>query len=63
MPRASHGKIPATVGEVRAATGDDPVRRHARQADQTVLDHTEVPEDTGPVGSGTFEEVVEAVTR
>lgn len=41
--RASHGKIFATIGEVRAATQNDLIRRHARQANQTVLDHMEVP--------------------
>ncbi|MFG3498050.1 DUF4142 domain-containing protein [Streptomyces sp. NPDC047928] len=60
--RSSHGKIFATIGEVRAATGNDLVRRHARQANQTVLDHMEVLEDTGLVDSATFEEVEAAVT-
>jgi predicted outer membrane protein len=55
--RASHGKIFATIGEVRAATQNDLIRRHARQANQTVLDHMEVLEDTGLVDSSTFEEV------
>ncbi|MET8677156.1 DUF4142 domain-containing protein [Streptomyces sp. NPDC004647] len=55
--RASHGKIFATIGEVRAATQNDLIRRHARQANQTVLDHMEVLEDTGLVESKTFEEV------
>lgn len=59
--RASHGKIFATIGEVRAATQNDLVRRHARQANQTVLDHMEVLEDTGLVDSSTLEEVEEAV--
>lgn len=60
--RASHGKIFATIGEVRAATQNDLVRRHARQANQTVLDHLEVLEDTGFVDSATLEEVEAAVT-
>jgi predicted outer membrane protein len=60
--RASHGKIFATIGEVRAATQNDLIRRHARQANQTVLDHLEVLEDTGLVDSATFQEVEAAVT-
>lgn len=60
--RASHGKIFATIGEVRAATQNDLIRRHARQANQTVLDHMEVLEDTGLVDSETFQEVEAAVT-
>ncbi|GAA2437814.1 DUF4142 domain-containing protein [Streptomyces macrosporus] len=61
--RASHGKIFATIGEVRAATRNDLIRRHARQANQTVLDHMEVLEDTGLVEPETLEEVEKAVTR
>ncbi|GAA1544181.1 DUF4142 domain-containing protein [Streptomyces albidochromogenes] len=61
--RASHGKIFATIGEVRAATQNDLIRRHARQANQTVLDHLEVLEDTGLVGSATLQEVEAAVTQ
>ncbi|OKK04959.1 hypothetical protein AMK26_14040 [Streptomyces sp. CB03234] len=60
--RASHGKIFATIGEVRAATQNDLIRRHARQANQTVLDHMEVLEDTGLVDVETFQEVEAAVT-
>ncbi|PJE94960.1 hypothetical protein CUT44_25150 [Streptomyces carminius] len=60
--RSSHGKIFATIGEVRAATQNDLIRRHSRQANQTVLDHLEVLEDTGLVEPETFEEVEEAVT-
>lgn len=60
--RASHGKIFATIAEVRAATQNDLIRRHARQANQTVLDHLEVLEDTGLVDTATFQEVEEAVT-
>ncbi|MFD4143383.1 MULTISPECIES: DUF4142 domain-containing protein [unclassified Streptomyces] len=60
--RASHGKIFATIGEVRAATQHDLIRRHARQANQTVLDHLEVLEDTGLVDGATFQEVEAAVT-
>ncbi|MFF8830927.1 DUF4142 domain-containing protein [Streptomyces sp. NPDC015131] len=60
--RASHGKIFATIAEVRAATGNDLIRRHARQANQTVLDHMEVLEDTGLVDSATLREVEAAVT-
>lgn len=59
--RASHGKIFATIGEVRAATQNDLIRRHARQANQTVLDHLEVLEDTGLVDPKTFQEVETAV--
>lgn len=59
--RGSHGKIFATIGEVRAATQNDLIRRHARQANQTVLDHLEVLEDTGLVDSATFQEVETAV--
>ncbi|WP_149179312.1 DUF4142 domain-containing protein [Streptomyces sp. TRM49041] len=60
--RSSHGKIFATIGEVRASTQNDLIRRHARQANQTVLDHLEVLEDTGLVEKQTFEEVEAAVT-
>ncbi|MCC9711449.1 hypothetical protein E4N62_43280 [Streptomyces sp. MNU76] len=35
---------------------NDLVRRHARQANQTVLDHMEVLEDTGLVDASTFQE-------
>ncbi|MBT2369842.1 DUF4142 domain-containing protein [Streptomyces sp. ISL-10] len=59
--RASHGKIFATIGEVRAASQNDLIRRHARQANQTVLDHMEVLEDTGLVDGATFEDVEKAV--
>jgi predicted outer membrane protein len=59
--RASHGKIFATIGEVRAATQNDLIRRHARQANQTVLDHMEVLEDTGLVDNATLREVEAAV--
>ncbi|WP_431781395.1 DUF4142 domain-containing protein [Streptomyces chumphonensis] len=60
--RASHGKIFATIGKVRGATQNDLIRRHARQANQTVLDHLEVLEDTGLVDAATFEEVERAVS-
>ncbi|WP_107055531.1 DUF4142 domain-containing protein [Streptomyces sp. NRRL F-5135] len=60
--RASHGKIFATIGEVRAATQNDLIRRHARQANQTVLDHMEVLEDTGLVDGSTLADVEKAVT-
>ncbi|WP_244258262.1 DUF4142 domain-containing protein [Streptomyces sp. Tu 2975] len=59
--RSSHGKIFATIAEVRAATQNDLIRRHARQANQTVLDHMEVLEDTGLVDAATFAEVEAAV--
>ncbi|NBM17603.1 DUF4142 domain-containing protein [Streptomyces sp. GC420] len=59
--RSSHGKIFATIGEVRASTQNDLIRRHAREANQTVLDHLEVLEDTGLVATETFEEVEAAV--
>ncbi|MFF8384965.1 DUF4142 domain-containing protein [Streptomyces kanasensis] len=60
--RSSHGKIFATIAEVRAATQNDLIRRHARQANDTVLDHMEVLEDTGLVEGKTFAEVEAAVT-
>lgn len=60
--RSSHGKIFATIGEVRAATQNDLIRRHSRQANQTVLDHLEVLEDTGLVDSATFDDVEKSVT-
>ncbi|MFD5426565.1 DUF4142 domain-containing protein [Streptomyces sp. NPDC127084] len=60
--RASHGKIFATIAEVRAATQNDLIRRHARQANQTVLDHMEVLEDTGLVDAATLADVEKAVT-
>ncbi|MEV0927157.1 DUF4142 domain-containing protein [Streptomyces spongiicola] len=60
--RSSHGKIFATIAEVRAATQNDLIRRHARQANQTVLDHLEVLEDTGLVDSATLAEVEKSVT-
>ncbi|GLY42735.1 hypothetical protein Amsp01_087580 [Amycolatopsis sp. NBRC 101858] len=59
--RSSHGKIFATIGEVRASTQNDLIRRHARQANQTVLDHMEVLEDTGLVAPETFADVAAAV--
>src|SRR6266496_3653790 len=55
--RASHGKIFATIAEVRASTQNDLIRRHARQANQTVMDHMEVLEDTGLVDRATLEDV------
>lgn len=60
--RNSHGKIFATIAEVRASTQNDLIRRHARQANQTVLDHMEVLEDTGLVDQATFADVEAAVT-
>ncbi|TLQ47972.1 DUF4142 domain-containing protein [Streptomyces marianii] len=59
--RSSHGKIFATIAEVRAATQNDLIRRHARQANQTVLDHMEVLEDTGLVDGATLAEVEKSV--
>jgi len=59
--RSTHGKIFATIGEVRAATQNDLIRRHARQANQTVMDHMEVLEDSGLVEASTFQEIEEAV--
>jgi predicted outer membrane protein len=59
--RASHGKIFATIAEVRAGTRNDVIRRHARQANQTVLDHMEVLEDTGLVDQQTLADVAAAV--
>jgi predicted outer membrane protein len=59
--RASHGKIFATIAEVRAGTQNDVIRRHATQANQTVLDHMTVLEDTGLVDAGTIADVAAAV--
>ncbi|MDX3192269.1 DUF4142 domain-containing protein [Streptomyces sp. MN03-5084-2B] len=59
--RSSHGKIFATIAEVRASTHNDLVRRLARQANQTVMDHMEVLEDTGLVSEQTLDEVGAAV--
>src|SRR3954453_20125302 len=59
--RSSHGKIFATIAEVRAGTQNDLVRRLARQANLTVMDHMEVLEDTGLVTQQTLDEVGAAV--
>jgi predicted outer membrane protein len=59
--RASHGKIFATIAEVRAGTQNDVIRRHATQANQTVLDHMTVLEDTGLVDAQTIADVAKAV--
>ncbi|MBE8521377.1 DUF4142 domain-containing protein [Amycolatopsis sp. H6(2020)] len=59
--RASHGKIFATIAEVRAGSQNDVIRRHATQANQTVLDHMTVLEDTGLVDAKTIAEVAAAV--
>lgn len=59
--RASHGKIFATIAEVRAGTQNDVIRRHATQANQTVLDHMNVLEDTGLVDTSTLEDVAKTV--
>ncbi|ADJ46094.1 hypothetical protein AMES_4269 [Amycolatopsis mediterranei S699] len=59
--RASHGKIFATIAEVRAGTQNDVIRRHATQANQTVLDHMTVLEDTGLVDAKTIADVAAAV--
>ncbi|MEQ0560045.1 DUF4142 domain-containing protein [Amycolatopsis sp. NEAU-NG30] len=59
--RASHGKIFATIAEVRAGTQNDVIRRHATQANQTVLDHMTVLEDTGLVDADTIADVAAAV--
>lgn len=61
LTRASHGKIFATIGEVRGSTQNDLIRRHARKVNQTVLKHLEVIEDSGLVEPETLEEVEEAV--
>ncbi|MEQ0565213.1 hypothetical protein ABJI51_39570 [Amycolatopsis sp. NEAU-NG30] len=61
--RSSHGKIFATIAEVRAGTQNDLVRRLARQANQTVMDHMEVLEDTGLVSAQTLEEVGAAARK
>ena len=59
--RASHGKIFATIAEVRAGTQNDVIRRHATQANQTVLDHMNVLEDTGLVDAATLQDVATTV--
>ncbi|MFB9691385.1 DUF4142 domain-containing protein [Amycolatopsis plumensis] len=59
--RSSHGKIFATIAEVRAGTQNDVIRRHAKQANQTVMDHMEVLEDTGLVDAKTLADVAAAV--
>jgi predicted outer membrane protein len=59
--RASHGKIFATIAEVRAGTQNDVIRRHATEANQTVLDHMSVLEDTGLVDAQTIADVAKAV--
>ncbi|MEU0536854.1 DUF4142 domain-containing protein [Amycolatopsis tolypomycina] len=59
--RSSHGKIFATIAEVRAGTQNDVIRRHATQANATVLDHMTVLEDTGLVDAKTIAEVATAV--
>jgi predicted outer membrane protein len=59
--RASHGKIFATIAEVRAGTQNDVIRRHATQANQTVLDHMNVLEDTGLVDPATLQDVANTV--
>jgi predicted outer membrane protein len=59
--RASHGKIFATIAEVRAGSQNDVIRRHATQANQTVLDHMTVLEDTGLVDAKTIADVAAAV--
>jgi predicted outer membrane protein len=59
--RASHGKIFATIAEVRAGTHNALIRRHATEANQTVLDHMQVLEDTGLVDPKTLSDVEAAV--
>jgi predicted outer membrane protein len=59
--RASHGKIFATIAEVRAGTQNDVIRRHATEANQTVLDHMTVLEDSGLVDAKTIADVAAAV--
>ncbi|MCR6483823.1 DUF4142 domain-containing protein [Amycolatopsis sp. OK19-0408] len=59
--RNSHGKIFATIAEVRAGTQNDVIRRHATQANQTVLDHMNVLEDTGLVDTSTLQDVANTV--
>ncbi|WP_228450179.1 DUF4142 domain-containing protein [Streptomyces alkaliterrae] len=60
--RAAHGKVFALIGEVRAATQNDLIRRHSKVANETVLDHLEVLEDTGLVTKETLEDVEAAVS-
>lgn len=52
--RASHGKVSTTAAQVRGATQNDICRRRAREANQAVLDHIEVLEDTGLIEAETF---------
>ncbi|MDK1473506.1 DUF4142 domain-containing protein [Streptomyces sp. 549] len=59
--RAAHGKVFATIAQARGATQNDLIRRHAREANQTVLDHLEVLEDTGLVTPETFADVEKTV--
>lgn len=61
--RASHGKIFITIGEVRAATKNHMIRRLAKQANNTVMDHMEVLEDTGLVTDAVLDDVGASVPK
>ncbi|MFI0153362.1 DUF4142 domain-containing protein [Streptomyces lydicus] len=61
--RASHGKIFITIGEVRASTKNDLVRRLATQTNNTVQDHMDVLEDTGLVRDATLDAVASTIPQ
>ncbi len=61
--RASHGKIFITIGEVRASTKNDLVRRLATQTNNTVQDHMDVLEDTGLVRDATLDDVASTIPK
>ncbi|MFH8678927.1 DUF4142 domain-containing protein [Streptomyces lydicus] len=61
--RASHGKIFITIGEVRASTKNDLIRRLATQANNTVQDHMDVLEDTGLVRDTTLDDVASTIPK
>ncbi|GAA2323793.1 hypothetical protein Scani_40920 [Streptomyces caniferus] len=61
--RASHGKIFVTIGEVRATTKNDLIRRLATQANNTVQDHMDVLEDTGLVTDATLDDVASTIPK
>ena len=61
--RASHGKIFITIGEVRAATKNHTIRRLAKQANNTVMDHMEVLEDTGLLTDAVLDDVAASVPK
>ncbi|RNG16661.1 DUF4142 domain-containing protein [Streptomyces botrytidirepellens] len=61
--RASHGKIFITIGEVRAATKNHMIRRLAKVANNTVMDHMEVLEDTGLLTDAVLDDVAASVPK